>query len=69
MELKQVRDQRKNRRRRLLIVPYGIETTIEEDPANTSNLLIVPYGIETDGTSRDYPHLNLLIVPYGIETE
>ncbi len=31
----------------LLIVPYGIETWIEEGLKWLDNLLIVPYGIET----------------------
>ena len=31
----------------LLIVPYGIETIIEEPLHQVRNLLIVPYGIET----------------------
>ena len=31
----------------LLIVPYGIETSIENAIAEIERLLIVPYGIET----------------------
>ena len=33
--------------RRLLIVPYGIETYSEEGEGAGDGLLIVPYGIET----------------------
>ena len=36
---------------RLLIVPYGIETTLLQRNQHAHFLLIVPYGIETDLTS------------------
>ena len=53
----------------LLIVPYGIETSVKRLSIYQKGLLIVPYGIETKGKEgyiglRDF----LLIVPYGIET-
>ena len=32
----------------LLIVPYGIETSLHQLTSISKKLLIVPYGIETD---------------------
>ena len=54
---------------RVLIVPYGIETTDNIEP-NGDNLLvlIVPYGIETLYGVSGKRLLFVLIVPYGIET-
>ena len=55
--------------RRLLIVPYGIETSELKDSAAELALLIVPYGIETTFCCYKHKRVNfLLIVPYGIET-
>ena len=51
MELKRCRGLIKFQSRRLLIVPYGIETQrIVIGQAKTVILLIVPYGIETKTT-------------------
>ena len=47
MELKQRKWQRVKNGKKLLIVPYGIETWITCAVANVDALLIVPYGIET----------------------
>ena len=53
----------------LLIVPYGIETTISDPRKPLILLLIVPYGIETYVVGHiDVIFTVLLIVPYGIET-
>ena len=53
----------------LLIVPYGIETTVTfSSPESAPSLLIVPYGIETYYHDTPVLVLGLLIVPYGIET-
>ena len=52
----------------LLIVPYGIETTIETIDRCDKPLLIVPYGIETTLCISGDRCRSLLIVPYGIET-
>ena len=55
---------------RLLIVPYGIETSIFKYYVYSIELLIVPYGIETySSTLILSTDSKLLIVPYGIETE
>ena len=53
----------------LLIVPYGIETTLNRvGTPIVRALLIVPYGIETL-IRNFFSHFHiLLIVPYGIET-
>ena len=54
--------------KRLLIVPYGIETCqLCAVPVRTE-LLIVPYGIETSYNDTWTRNQELLIVPYGIET-
>ena len=48
MELKHPNVNNKGWSEILLIVPYGIETTMGERPSTSkSRLLIVPYGIET----------------------
>ena len=47
MELKLGHQQTLFARQRLLIVPYGIETTSYKVKVNCHRLLIVPYGIET----------------------
>ena len=61
------RKQRRNRK--LLIVPYGIETKELPDGMQAIQLLlIVPYGIETKWYLIDKVDEHLLIVPYGIET-
>ncbi len=53
----------------LLIVPYGIETTVYNPSVLVGILLlIVPYGIETRNRLFGIRYLSLLIVPYGIET-
>ena len=53
----------------LLIVPYGIETSLILSPYKRLPLLIVPYGIETIvRKQRLVKVIKLLIVPYGIET-
>ena len=53
----------------LLIVPYGIETSLDAfQYAPGERLLIVPYGIETTHQVLKTPDKPLLIVPYGIET-
>ena len=53
----------------LLIVPYGIETSIFKSLwVQKVFLLIVPYGIETLLSSPSSCSIILLIVPYGIET-
>ena len=53
----------------LLIVPYGIETSLGDQLKTFSILLIVPYGIETSNLAATFiMHTMLLIVPYGIET-
>ena len=42
------------KRLNLLIVPYGIETTLDISLCSKdSTLLIVPYGIETADKARD----------------
>ena len=54
----------------VLIVPYGIETSIVFFVTSSPlAVLIVPYGIETSAklASADR-HTEVLIVPYGIET-
>ena len=54
---------------KLLIVPYGIETSQNgKSSLFWSGLLIVPYGIETTLYSFGENYNLLLIVPYGIET-
>ena len=54
---------------KVLIVPYGIETTFEYVCSLTAvSVLIVPYGIETEYSSLDSDIKKVLIVPYGIET-
>ena len=70
MELKQVGYQHLSPVFLLLIVPYGIETTLPPvESVFVRVLLIVPYGIETYLTSVPFrPYPDLLIVPYGIET-
>ncbi len=53
----------------LLIVPYGIETTLIAPFLECAVLLlIVPYGIETLYRPQTALKTCLLIVPYGIET-
>ena len=53
----------------LLIVPYGIETSVALLPISPfKRLLIVPYGIETFLSRTSVVLHVLLIVPYGIET-
>ena len=53
----------------LLIVPYGIETSIGVSVTSIPILLIVPYGIETYlEIISIFAGNKLLIVPYGIET-
>ena len=47
MELKQFYIFINTKRRSLLIVPYGIETSADSASINLQDLLIVPYGIET----------------------
>ena len=47
MELKQREAEGQQRERKLLIVPYGIETNKMKASRNRAKLLIVPYGIET----------------------
>ena len=47
MELKLYNDELKGGALRLLIVPYGIETYLDDDKEENDGLLIVPYGIET----------------------
>ena len=49
MELKHTYDQSATTRIVLLIVPYGIETTVTNAMVDSVSLLIVPYGIETEG--------------------
>ncbi len=53
----------------LLIVPYGIEMTIEVWVCLFVYLLIVPYGIEINRVSLTLFVVKLLIVPYGIEMQ
>ena len=56
-------------RHNLLIVPYGIETTVSSSFLRRVALLIVPYGIETSLSPAPWSGpWCLLIVPYGIET-
>ena len=43
----------------LLIVPYGIETRVNELVGGSKTLLIVPYGIETHESKM---MMNLLLV-------
>ena len=69
MELKQQNEMCKTAVRRLLIVPYGIETWILASSATSQRLLIVPYGIETSLRTHARIFASLLIVPYGIETK
>ena len=52
----------------LLIVPYGIETSLYIQYIMMLKLLIVPYGIETSYHWSLAAACILLIVPYGIET-
>ena len=52
MELKQYTYQKRLVKQTLLIVPYGIETTLVDSYYNWKELLIVPYGIETWNNSR-----------------
>ena len=47
MELKQLKERQDSREDRLLIVPYGIETSSLACSRGRRRLLIVPYGIET----------------------
>ena len=69
MELKQMWEAAKSMHGTLLIVPYGIETTVTfSSPESAPSLLIVPYGIETHLTVGATLENSLLIVPYGIET-
>ena len=71
MELKPNTRSPVSAQRRLLIVPYGIETR-SSSAAMMSwySLLIVPYGIETPFKGIVKRCLGwLLIVPYGIETD
>ena len=52
MELKPIYDRQTKEKRKLLIVPYGIETTVWIWLCHAPRiLLIVPYGIETNSTS------------------
>ena len=70
MELKLARYVGAYREIYLLIVPYGIETTIRIRAVKINILLIVPYGIETRDKLKVTTSVNeLLIVPYGIETK
>ncbi len=70
MELKQKNHLDTTELDKVLIVPYGIETSIEPGELLVNDwVLIVPYGIETSNNDtlekvRDV----VLIVPYGIET-
>ena len=48
MELKHISERRFHVLRRLLIVPYGIETEFLVRVEELHFLLIVPYGIETE---------------------
>ena len=68
MELKHTEGFRKHIVTRLLIVPYGIETTCFLTKYSFTGLLIVPYGIETSAETVPLFTSLLLIVPYGIET-
>ena len=68
MELKLRVTNQFNHSRKLLIVPYGIETSQMHHEELLSQLLIVPYGIETIFRTRKKDSEGLLIVPYGIET-
>ena len=56
MELKQREEVSTNIKGKLLIVPYGIETTGKSGTVATGRLLIVPYGIETNYRSDGYVH-------------
>ena len=69
MELKQENRYNVKCYRKLLIVPYGIETKVAIFIELLVQLLIVPYGIETAYYWRLVTAVGeLLIVPYGIET-
>ena len=68
MELKHYFAQVQDSPNRLLIVPYGIETSLTVSLFRLLLLLIVPYGIETQSDRLVLRFLLLLIVPYGIET-
>ena len=52
----------------VLIVPYGIETSVRRLMFLSTCVLIVPYGIETFCYTWGYKDYLVLIVPYGIET-
>ena len=68
MELKQLKNYPLTFVLFLLIVPYGIETSLSVDFQRIFRLLIVPYGIETASRCFVTRTASLLIVPYGIET-
>ena len=68
MELKHQKPEHFEQRKKLLIVPYGIETVEGREVEGKTALLIVPYGIETRQGCMEERTLRLLIVPYGIET-
>ena len=68
MELKQQSPNKPLPAAELLIVPYGIETGLQEAEIWHIQLLIVPYGIETLNRVYELAACILLIVPYGIET-
>ncbi len=54
MELKHGRNILLNKVPKLLIVPYGIETTLAGRRLDLIDLLIVPYGIETTNVYSAY---------------
>ena len=57
MELKQCINRSTKTGNILLIVPYGIETIIDELEKENEELLIVPYGIETWRRKNGEQHL------------
>ena len=68
MELKQNKRGLRRNGLKVLIVPSGIETTIERVKFSFNAVLIVPSGIETCRIAQPSYLPSVLIVPSGIET-
>ena len=60
-------DNQRRERRIVLIIPYGIEISLEVAKARIKSVLIIPYGIEIRISVPSSAWLKVLIIPYGIE--
>ena len=68
MELKHQWEEEQKEKTKVLIVPSGIETTMQIINQLSFHVLIVPSGIETPTLGPLFGSFKVLIVPSGIET-